>query len=359
MIYIQVISSPPPLWNTGGTARQSDALIKLMAKNETVILVTQKTHASLAQKHFENYKNIFIFDTYIDFSKTKPISFLQIKKLDAFIKSLSSYDGEKVVIHCLESKSVLTFQMAVFCKSKKFELWLSPFGQGSAILNKKFSVFRHFYKFIVNSADRIICQNRDEFLLFKKNSELNNTFEIPLLIDPELNQRSALAHEKDSEKIKIGFLGRNTKLKGVVQIIDFVNEISNRVNVELFLALSGNDSDVNSAISNSKIDIDVSTIDNSFDRISFYERIDVFIILPTVQEETSLAALEAALLGCKIIYNSNCMFSNTSMFGDICCLIDNFNFDWLMTKIDTSDYDRIRNYYYNVIPDEYRKIAND
>jgi len=103
----------------------------------------------------------------------------------------------------------------------------------------------------------------------------------------------------------------------------------------------------------------VLRVDNSFDRIAYYKNLDVFIILPTVQEETSLAALEAALLGCKIIYNRNCLFSNEEMFGDICCLIENFSVEWLMRKSDTASYDRILEYYNEIIPNKYRKLVND
>ena len=359
MIYVQVISSPPPLWNTGGTARQSDALIKLMAENATVILVTQRNHANLAREYFKDYENIHVFETYVDFSKVKPISILKIKKLEASIKSLMLSENQKVVVHCMESKSLLTVQMAILCRYKKFEFWLSPFGQGSTILNGKLSIIKYLYKKIIKQADTIICQNLDEFQLFKSNSKSNNICEIPLLIDPELNKQVQSIKGKNPQTIKIGFLGRNTKLKGIIQIIDFVHKVSSHVNLEFSLALSGTDPDVDSAILNSKIDIDVLRVDNSFDRIAYYKNLDVFIILPTVQEETSLAALEAALLGCKIIYNRNCLFSNEEMFGDICCLIENFSVEWLMRKSDTASYDRILEYYNEIIPNKYRKLVND
>ena len=359
MIYVQVISCPPPLWNTGGTARQSDALIKLMAENATVILVTQKNHSGLAKKYYKDYKNVVIFSTYFDLSKTKPLSFLRLRKLGSVISSLLRSKREKVIVHCLESKSLLTLQMAIFCKFREFEFWLSPFGQGSAILNTRVSLVSFVYKKIIRDADKVICQNLDEYDLFIRHSDQNNIYEIPLLIDPEVYLQSQLIKEKKTGPMRLGFLGRNTKLKGIIQIIQFVEKISSETNIELSLALSGSDSDVNEAILNSTLNIAVLNIDNNFDRISFYQDIDVFIILPTVQEETSLAALEAALLGCKVIYNRNCMFSNSEMFGDICCLIDDFSVEWLESGLDSASYQRIRKFYYEAIPDNYRKLFND
>ena len=359
MIYVQVISCPPPLWNTGGTARQSDALIKLMAENATVILVTQKNHSRLAKKYYKDYKNVVIFTTYFDLSKTKPFSFLRLRKLGSVISSHMRSKREKVFVHCLESKSILTLQMAILCKFRGFEFCLSPFGQGSAILDRRMSLVSVIYKKIIKNADKVICQNLDEFDLFKSNTGGSNILEIPLLIDPEIYKQKQIIKEKKTGPVKIGFLGRNTKLKGIVQLIQFVEKISCDINVELSLALSGYDPDVNVAILNSSLDITVLNIDNNFDRISYYKGIDVFTILPTVQEETSLAALEAALLGCKVIYNRNCMFSNSEMFGDICCLIENFSVEWLESGSDSVSYERIRKFYYEAIPDSYRKLFND
>ena len=359
MIYVQVISCPPPLWNTGGTARQSDALIKLISENATVILVTQKNHSGLAKKYYKDYKNVVIYPTHFDLSKTKPLSFLQLRKLGSVISSLMQSNKEKVFVHCLESKSFLTLQMAIFCKFREFEFWLSPFGQGSAILNRRMSLVSIIYKKIIKNADKVICQNLDEFDLFKSNTGRSNVTEIPLLIDPEIYTQTQPIKEKKPGPVKIGFLGRNTKVKGIVQLIQFVEKISSDINVELSLALSGCDPDVNIAILNSSLDITVLNIDNNFDRISYYKGIDVFIILPTVQEETSLAALEAALLGCKVIYNRNCMFSNSEMFGDICCLIENFSVEWLESRSDSVSYERIHKFYHETIPNNYRKLFND
>ena len=50
--------------------------------------------------------------------------------------TISKDENEKIIVHSLENKSLLTIQMAILCTQNKFEFWLSPFGQGSAIFNK-------------------------------------------------------------------------------------------------------------------------------------------------------------------------------------------------------------------------------
>jgi hypothetical protein len=183
--------------------------------------------------------------------------------------------------------------------------------------------------------------------------------ELPLLIDPEIYKNMGEIQHDSKNKIRFGFLGRNTRLKGIIQIIDFLNGLSLQTDLELSLALSGEDPYVDTKISDANIEIEVIQIDNDFDRFSFYKKIDVFIILPTVQEETSLAALEAALMGCRIICNQNSMFSNASMFGEIYCLTEEFNISWLHSKKSSDVYQALRHHYCEINPKKYLRLLDD
>ena len=359
MIYVQAISDPPPIWQSGGTTRQADAFIRLISMETKVILVTQKQYAQAACDFYAHNKQVTVFESFYDLSETKPMSLFNIYNLKKLINDLSKDENEKIIVHSLENKSLLTIQMAILCMFNKFEFWLSPFGQGSAIFEKNFSIYKNIYMRLCAKAKRIICQNNEELNLYKKQIKTDNLIELPLLIDPEIDKNMGKIQHVSENKIRFGFLGRNTRLKGIIQIIDFLNGLSHQTDLELSLALSGEGPYVDAKITDANIEIEVIQIDNDFDRFSFYKKIDVFIILPTVQEETSLATLEAALMGCRIICNQNCMFSNASMFGEICCLPEEFNVSWLHSKKSSDVYQAIRHHYCEINPKKYLRLLDD
>ena len=158
MIYVQAISDPPPIWRSGGTSRQADAFISLISMETKVILVTQKQYAQAARNFYARNKQVTVFESFYDLSKTRPMSLFNIYNLKKLIKELSKDENEKIIVHSLENKSLLTIQMAILCTQNKFEFWLSPFGQGSAIFNKSFSIYKNIYMRLCAKAKKIICQ---------------------------------------------------------------------------------------------------------------------------------------------------------------------------------------------------------
>ena len=361
MIYVQVISCPPPIWSSGGTARQSDALIRLFAKESQVILLTSKNFAVQAFEHYKNLQNVTVLPTVFDFSKTKPMGLFDPKMLSDAILSLKKCPVEKVIFHCLENKSLLAVQAFLYAKYYKFEFWLSPFGQGAEIFRKSFNLFTQLYIFICKNSDKVLCQNHSETQIYEENISFNNIYEAPLLIESRISQYFSKENRKynEMEKIHFGFLGRNTPLKGIFEIVDFVEEMSQFSQVQVTFALAGKCEALTDRIENSKIDSQIIFIDDSFDRFSFYNLIDVFVILPRVQEETSLAALEAALLGCKVVYNENCRFYDDKAFGSICREIGFFDIEWLHFDVLESEINYLRSVYLENMPQAYLSFLDD
>jgi glycosyltransferase involved in cell wall biosynthesis len=358
MIYVQVISWPPPLWATGGTARQSDALIKLFSPMAKVILVTQKRYERKVRAYFQN-KDIQIFVTKFDFSYSKPLSMINSMELFKFITQQRD-SGEKVVIHLLENKGLLVIQLAQLAKKNHYSLWLSPFGQGDAILNKKISVYKHIYKRIINQSQKIICQNDNEVILYKSNlGDQSKALKLPLLLDEKIKKYFNQKKINQSKTLRIGYLGRNTLLKGILEIIDFCERISDEIDLKLTLAIAGKDAQIEDRIRNSFIDIEVIQLEHTTDRFQIYSKLDLFVILPRVPEETSLAALEAATLGVKILYNKNCLFDDEKLFEGLCLGVEGFNLIWAKQNKNESQATKIRKYYLNELPLKYMGLLNE
>ena len=168
--------------------------------------------------------------------RTKLLDIKGILKLRKFIKNFNSGD----IVHIFTIKSLYLFIFSSLFFKKDFKVIVSITGLGylfaDTILAKILrSITRPLIRVRINSSiDYLIFQNRDNFKKFVDYSNYKNNSQI--ISGSGLN--TAMFNTKDAfnENIKVIFVGRLMREKGIYEYLDIANRFSNNENLTFFIA---------------------------------------------------------------------------------------------------------------------------
>jgi glycosyltransferase involved in cell wall biosynthesis len=309
MIYFQVTTTYAPAYQYGGPIRMMDHYAHFQQKRgKKVIVLTSDTLSSNANNYNPKFEVIRM-----------PILKLRVLGRHILIPKLqflkfffhiieTQHSNEKIYLHICELRGVLPI-LATISKIRngdRVTLVHSAFG----MLHNKKSMLRHLYdfffmKFFLTSIDIALYQTTSEKSLYVKYFEKHNLeyYDKRLIELPLLSNRPP-AISSSNLRIKLLFLGRFAKSKGIIEMASMLRLVSDTLKLKLHLTIAGADYDMGTDILNI-FDLNgeflrISLISNieGADRFNIYRENDIFIGMPLVQEETMTASIEALSCGC-------------------------------------------------------------
>lgn len=308
MYYLQVINTPPPIWKSGGPARQSQAFMEIM-QDVRRGLVCDVRYQEDVRNHLAH---VDIFPSRLNTSSGRPVGIPNIFKLYCLFAT-----ERKVLVHLLEIKSVATLIVLLMCYFRKnCKVVSSPFGQIDGAFSESNRSSRLILKSLFRRVDLYLCQNMSEKKMVDELFARTTAVCLPLILDGAIYASRPRIFKRWQAKIVFGYLGRATGKKGIERIIQYA--ISRDWVSQCKIAVP----EINDYIMELKNlyehpKICIETIDDAFNRFEFYRSLDVFAVLPTVIEETSLASLEALFIGCKVLINPNCEIPASENFPSL------------------------------------------
>ena len=240
-----------------------------------------------------------------EYKRQKLIHLKGIFRLRRLIKNFE----EKDIIHIFTLKSLIIYLISAIFNQKKYTVIASVTGLGYLFANTKFANFlkivvRPFIRFRINSlVDVIIFQNTENQINFVEYSKFENRVEI--IEGSGLQTKSIIKKESFNQKLKIIFVGRLLKEKGIFEYIDIINKLPNHENLEFYIA--GNRDFGNKSSLSEKDFKRMQNIPN----LEYLGEIDTntelynydILILPSYHEGFSRILIEAAYAGLYCIAN--------------------------------------------------------
>ena len=240
-----------------------------------------------------------------EYKRQKLIHLMGILRLRRLIKNFK----EKDILHIFTLKSLIIYLISSIFTNKKLTVIASVTGLGYLFANTKFAnflklVLRYFISSRINSlVDVIIFQNKDNQTKFVEYTKFKNRVEI--IEGSGLQTKLITKKESFNKKLKIIFVGRLLKEKGIFEYIDIINHLSNHEDLEFYIAGSrdpGNRSNLTEK--------DFKRIQNIPD-LQYLGEIDInselykydILVLPSYHEGFSRILLEAAYTGLYCIVN--------------------------------------------------------
>ena len=171
-----------------------------------------------------------------EYKRQKLIHLMGIFRLRRLIKSFK----EKDILHIFTLKSLIIYLISSIFTDKKHTVIASVTGLGYLFANTKFAnflklVLRYFISSRINSlVDVIIFQNKDNQTKFVEYTKFKNRVEI--IEGSGLQTKLITKKESFNKKLKIIFVGRLLKEKGIFEYIDIINQLSNHEDLEFYIA---------------------------------------------------------------------------------------------------------------------------
>lgn len=337
--YFQFISSAPPAWEKGGPTRLSHSYITLAKEMfEKVCIVTIRSSRNSREKISTtlDIPNANVIDIK-PIIKEKPIALPNFRFLATILSSMVNY--RNVILHALEFKSVLMLY-AILLKllfDNRITLIHSAFGQLSTITNPGVTL-KLFFRLYLQAVDKILCQSEEEKTLIEHMAKKHGISDIEFIVLPltvhdlpkEIlcNWVSCACLESEFKVDRVIFLGRVVAEKGVVEAINFSQTflLESLKSSSLKLSIIGPRSDERyeqlidthrENLTIKKVFIQRLVLKTPEQRYDSYISNQLFIMLPTVREESSLATIEALVTGLKVIINENCSMPNYLLFPSL------------------------------------------
>ena len=239
------------------------------------------------------------------YKRQKLIHLMGIFRLRRLIKNFK----EKDILHIFTLKSLIIYLISSIFTNKKYTVIASVTGLGYLFANTKFAnflklVLRYFISSRINSlVDVIIFQNRDNQTKFVEYTKFKNRVEI--IEGSGLQTKLITKKESFNKKLKIIFVGRLLKEKGIFEYIDIINHLSNHEDLEFYIAGSrdpGNRSSLTEKDFKNIQDIPDLQYLGEIDINSELYKYDI-LVLPSYHEGFSRILLEAAYTGLYCIVN--------------------------------------------------------
>lgn len=238
-----------------------------------------------------------------DIDRKKLIDLKGIFKLRKIIKNIKKNE----IVHVFTLKSLILFLLSSLGLQKQFTTIASITGLGFLFSDSRLSsVLRKILKpFIRNRinlyVDLLIFQNKANKDIFVNYSDFKN--DIELVEGSGLNISNFQIKENFNHKIKIIFVGRLLKDKGILEYLKLSEIFSKNDNLEFFVA-----GDIDPG---NKSSITESELNKLRDKVTYLGNINVFqelknydlLISPTYHEGFSRVLLEAAYVGLYSIVN--------------------------------------------------------
>ena len=188
----------------------------------------------------EEYKNNII-ESYHDaidwkIDRTKLLDIRGILELRNFIKNFKHND----VVHIFTIKSLYLFIFASLFYKKNFKVIVSITGLGFLFADTLLAkILRNITKPIIrikinNSIDIIIFQNQDNLSRFVNYSKYKNKSKI--ISGSGLNTKEFKTKDGFNKNIKIIFVGRLMREKGIYEYLDIAEKFKGRDNLRFYIA---------------------------------------------------------------------------------------------------------------------------
>ena len=244
--------------------------------------------------YFNNINNIIIRD--IRFTR-KFFSFSSISKLIKNIKEINSnYTKINVILNSPNSILYLLF-FKYFLSNKKIYIIIH------GLLEARPLFIRIIYNFILNIfipfSYKTICVNKSYKFLSKRKIYYLEYIGFGIISERYFAINNLRSIRRKNKKIKIGFVGRYTKEKGIDRYINLKNILNKSCLKHEFIFYSyGDKINITNEIISHKI------LYNKKDIAAFYSSIDI-LIFPSRGDSVGLAQLEALCSGAIILSSNN------------------------------------------------------
>ena len=239
-------------------------------------------------------------------SRKKTLDLFGIFNLSKILKKIDKND----IIHIFTLKSLFLYIIATIFTQKKYRVVASITGLGFLFAETKLAII---LKFLIRPLIILKINKVVDVLIFQNDSNMQEFLEYSnfknkaiLLEGSGLNTNKIKIKEKINNPIKIIFVGRLMIEKGIKEYLELINELSNRVNLNFFIAGKpdfGNKSSVSEK--------EFLSIKNN-PNLSYLGEIDVYselhnydiLIQPSYHEGFSRVYLEGIYAGLLCIVNN-------------------------------------------------------
>ncbi len=331
---LQVTNSYAPAYSFGGPVRLFEIYAEILRKHGffvsvlTTDMLTRNTYIGPRVTKLSDQESI-------EYSRASRFPFLMSKNINLhfplYRKVISAIHKYDYVQFC-EMRGLLPLVLLLFCSRYKVKLIYHSFGMIKPNKRLHHKIYDSFFMSLFKThVNLYFVENIDESNLLismglpaKKIKILPHPVYLkPRIIDCINKSKTSIR----SEIIRLCYVGRIHRLKGVRQCISFVNEIE-RIFPEsrIQLEIMGDDDDgmdeVITTLNALKIKGAVNFLPASYgdERFNLYCKSDFFIILPEENFQTSLASIEALCCGTPVINNDNSIIEG---FEDFVCNISN------------------------------------
>ncbi len=322
MKILQVISTPPFAWETGGCTRVAYDLSKELVKrgHDVTILTTDMYKPDMRYIINNNPEvidgiNIYRFKNISNKLAWKYYLYTDIGIISFMKKHLKKFD----VVHLHDFRSFQTIAVMHYCKKYNVPYILQPHGGvlskntiNSKVIFDKLFTFKNFnnckYLVALNETEKIQLINYGADA--NKIMIVNNGINISDFLNTPPHGKFRYKYSIDNNTLILLYLGRINKIKGLDLLIDAYSQLIKEVaNTELIIV--GPDDGFLKNIKDKIIMLNIS--DNIIftgplydtEKIEAYVDADIFI-LPSYYESFGLSAIEACACGTPAIVTTGC-----------------------------------------------------
>jgi len=313
MIYMQITTTYAPAYQYGGPIRMMDQYADFQQKRGKKVIVLTSDIGSSSDGGYNPEFEVVRAPVLKLSVLGRQILIPKLKFLKSFFDIVEArYSNEQIYLHICELRGILPILAAISKKrnGRRVTLIHSAFG----MLHEKNSVLRYFYdlafmKFFLQSIDIALYQTASERSLYVKYFEKHKLkFDDKKLIElPLLSKEPPVTTGSSHLIIKLVFLGRFAKSKGIIEMVSMLRSVSDKLKLRLHLTIAGADYDLGAHIlkifdfSGEFLRISLISNIDGVNRFNIYRQNDIFIGMPLLQEETMTASIEALSCGCACV----------------------------------------------------------
>lgn len=322
---LQVISTPPFAWDSGGCARVVFEISKALSKrgHNVTLLTTDlyKPNERFDIKNHEIVKGVKI-NRFRNISDTLAwkYKFYFAPGICRFLKEhLVEYD----LVHLQDLISLQALLTFYYCKKYGVPYVLTPHGSGFWLLQKKF-LNRLYYRLVgsrvIKNSERILALTKKEIEQFRDMGiDETKIVLIPNGID-SLDIRK-LDIGSFRRKYNIGnnqnvilFLGRIHKIKGINLLIDSFEELLKDLDNSILVIVGPDDGflpELEKKIHNLNLEDNTIITGPLYEESKYEAYIDADVyVLPSIYETFPMTVIESCACGTPVILTKNCGISD-------------------------------------------------
>lgn len=321
--YLQFISTAPPAWQFGGPTRLAHSYLTIARSafaRASIATVALQPHAQAA---VADATGVAPHDVLLAYAPRRKLA-LSLGGPRFWAAAWRLVRGApRTVVHLLEFKSMLALSALLLRRLApgRVRLVHSAFGQLSTIDPDR-PLTRLLCRLYFACVDVVLCQSETEAAEVRRLAARFTRRGVALRILPlaVLDAPAGLAAEpagpaRDGPGRRAIFLGRVVPEKGVLEALACVRRLHAAGGLQSFAAYGPRQDEAYEqalatameAATGEGIACRRASVGDPANRYTLYAEADVFVMLPTVKEESSLATIEALVSGCKVVLNGNCL----------------------------------------------------